>query len=331
MKRTKKSTKQRKVLVASVLLAMLIVAGGTFAWFTSSDEVTNKLSASNNYGVTITENFTPPSQWVPGEKVSKEVAVINTGNIDAFVKLSLKNTIDVTVLGEEDESFDAANVDKYVVLTDAEVASLQAGGILVCSKGAETEDQIVGTDFDASKVGEGLYIFRRSTVDEYEYEYAGYYYYNNTFYAINPTSSTTAKLPKRVQKTNQDLTLDYTEVVSNNRVIATYAGDASSTDDDIVVYINLDENEAANWTLIDNEFYYNKLLEAGSSTGNLVTSVELADTVNSNSYISFDYYLTVTTDSAQVTTDDAKTTAVNGAGWSAQAALSGTSVTWTKE
>lgn len=73
MKKTKTKSKQKKVLVISVLLAALIVAGGTFAWFTSKDEVTNKLSASNDYGVTITETFTPPEQWLPGEDVKRLV------------------------------------------------------------------------------------------------------------------------------------------------------------------------------------------------------------------------------------------------------------------
>ena len=49
----KQSAKQKKILVASILLAATITAGSTFAWFTSKDEVTNRLSASAEYGVAI--------------------------------------------------------------------------------------------------------------------------------------------------------------------------------------------------------------------------------------------------------------------------------------
>lgn len=81
-----KSKSRRRVLRASCLLAALIVAGSSFAWFSSKDEVTNRLSASANYGVSIVEDFQPPKNFLPGQKVNKDVAVVNTGNVDAFVR-----------------------------------------------------------------------------------------------------------------------------------------------------------------------------------------------------------------------------------------------------
>ena len=85
-----KSKRRRRVLGASCILAALIIAGSSFAWFTSKDEVTNRLTASSNYGVTIAEDFTPPENWVPGQKVDKNVGVVNTGNVDAFVRTWLE-------------------------------------------------------------------------------------------------------------------------------------------------------------------------------------------------------------------------------------------------
>jgi alternate signal-mediated exported protein len=92
----KKNSKQKRVLIASILLAGVITIGGTFAWFTSVDEVTNKLTATSNYGVTIPEEFTPPQNWVPGQKVDKKVGLTNTGNVDAYARISLSNFIDIT-------------------------------------------------------------------------------------------------------------------------------------------------------------------------------------------------------------------------------------------
>lgn len=93
-----KKKNKRVILVTSCVLAALIVAGSTFAWFSSKDEVTNRLSATANYGVTIAEDFTPPENWVPGQTVDKNVAVVNTGNVDAFVRAWLEG--EMTVVNE---------------------------------------------------------------------------------------------------------------------------------------------------------------------------------------------------------------------------------------
>lgn len=66
-----------------------IFARTTFAWFTSKDEVTNRLSASAEYGVAIAENFQPPETWVPGQQINKDAGAVNTGNVDAFVRMQL--------------------------------------------------------------------------------------------------------------------------------------------------------------------------------------------------------------------------------------------------
>ena len=93
-----KKSKNKKMLVMAVLLALFIVVGGTFAWFTSKDEVTNKLTAQNDYGVSIVEDFTPPGDWTPGQEVNKDVYVTNTGNVDAFVKVALSNSMNLTTV-----------------------------------------------------------------------------------------------------------------------------------------------------------------------------------------------------------------------------------------
>lgn len=112
------SKRRRRVLGASCILAALIVAGSSFAWFTSKDEVTNRLTATADYGVTIAEDFTPPNNWVPGQKVDKNVGVVNTGNVDAFVRAWLEG--EMRVVNETSEAkatWDATN-KKFVNSTD---------------------------------------------------------------------------------------------------------------------------------------------------------------------------------------------------------------------
>jgi len=57
-KKRKKTSKEKRVLVASLGIAAVVAAGSTFAWFTSQDEVTNRLSANAAYDVSVIETFT---------------------------------------------------------------------------------------------------------------------------------------------------------------------------------------------------------------------------------------------------------------------------------
>ena len=91
----KKSAKQKRVLIGSVVVAVAIVAGSTFAWFSSKDEVTNRLTASADYNVSIVEDFQPPADWLPGQTINKDVAAVNTGNVDAFVRMWLGGALRV--------------------------------------------------------------------------------------------------------------------------------------------------------------------------------------------------------------------------------------------
>lgn len=85
----KKTAKQRRILIVALIVAAAIIAGSTFAWFSSKDEVTNRLTASANYNVSIVEDFQPPADWLPGQTINKDVAAVNTGNVDAFVRMWL--------------------------------------------------------------------------------------------------------------------------------------------------------------------------------------------------------------------------------------------------
>lgn len=91
----KKSAKQRRVLIVALIVAAAIVAASTFAWFSSKDEVTNRLTASANYNVSIVEDFQPPADWLPGQTINKDVAAVNTGNVDAFVRMWLGGSLRV--------------------------------------------------------------------------------------------------------------------------------------------------------------------------------------------------------------------------------------------
>lgn len=152
---------------ASCILAALIIAGSSFAWFTSKDEVSNRLSANADYGVKIVESFAPPMNWLPGQEVNKDVYATNTGNIAAFVKEEVSGVMTVTT-----EKNTPSKTAKSLELKPEERYAIEAGAFLAYKPNGSTKvlgdiavvrpndagDPTV-TDFTPDETG--LYVFRR--------------------------------------------------------------------------------------------------------------------------------------------------------------------------
>ena len=297
----KSNQKDKRILKAAIAVALLIVVGGTFAWFTSKDEVTNRLTASQNYGVSITETFEPDDNWIPGQDINKDVSVVNTGDIDAFVKVSLANSLnltirDVTETAPDDESASA----EYVTLSDDEVKALQAGAQLV------------------SKENDALQVYQRSISDN-KAEYVGYYVTgtgdSTKYYAVELTKNAdgngndkfTAQYVIKKAGTSVEPTLNYDALASGDVITATYAGkdETANTADDIIINIKLVEGWSDNWTYNsgDNAFYYNKILASGKTSEKLIDALELDSSVTEEAYSEFTYDLTVNLNSIQATAD----------------------------
>ncbi|MBQ7266572.1 MAG: hypothetical protein IJS61_10830 [Firmicutes bacterium] len=111
MKRAEKKRKQKKVMLMFTLATAAVIVGGmTFAWFSSQDEVTNRLSARADYSVSISEDFTPPENWVPGQEIEKNVFVTNTGSVDAFARVWLEGEFNII---REDAGITAVPASAY--------------------------------------------------------------------------------------------------------------------------------------------------------------------------------------------------------------------------
>lgn len=215
-KKRKKTSKEKRILIASLCIAAAVAAGSTFAWFTSKDEVTNRLSANASYNVSVVETFTPPTNWIPGQKVNKDTSAINTGNIEAFVKQKLEGVMQVTLEYADSGAF-GDSTKTYVELTEDEVDVIEAGGFLAWASdvsgtqigkkkgevgageiplgeissvhsGAQIGDADFGSEVQFTPPVSGDYIFRRTinvnatdgTTDlsnvTEDYEYVGYRY-----------------------------------------------------------------------------------------------------------------------------------------------------------
>ena len=84
-----------KKKIAALIVAGIMtvgVVGGTLAWFTSEDSVTNvfntgAVNEDGGNGVEIWEDYTPATSVVPGETTTKLVQVQNTTNYDSFIRV----------------------------------------------------------------------------------------------------------------------------------------------------------------------------------------------------------------------------------------------------
>ena len=324
IQKSNQKSKERKLLVATLALAALIVGGSTFAWFTSTDLVTNKLSSTGGLKVVATESFDRPDNWTPEVTVKKEVGALNAGNIDAFVRLGLPET-QATVTRLSDGvtvNFNAINAEALKnakEITRDEAIALQAGAYLVFSKNAlvdDSQEQTINSSTLPDKTG--LYIFRRKEgtetvngVTKTTYEYSGYVYdeTGDKFYLVKAITDEEGKYnsAKYVTETKklEVPEVNYTKVNSNNFITVTYK-DAEGMNP-IVIKINLDDNWKDSWKFNDKngheKFYYKKVLTSGNKTPNLIKSVKLE--ADQDAYYAFDYNLDVKIESIQIGTGDA--------------------------
>ncbi len=260
-----KSKKRRRVLGASCILAALIIAGSSFAWFTSKDEVINRLTANADYGVSIVESFAPPENWVPGQEVNKDVYAVNTGNVAAFVEETVSGKLTITT----EVAKDAISANS-VKLTAAERYAVEAGSYLAYKPDTSNKElgvQVVSMIPDATKLegyttadaatdftpdAAGLYVFRRSIgvdantkVETFKYEayyFDGHDYYKVTDLSVTPDGTSyagnnvttdgnltgaTAKFVEEETKTINPTALTYDS--GNNRLVASYDTGAEIT------------------------------------------------------------------------------------------------------
>ena len=79
--------KNKKSLVALILLAIGGIFGLTFAYFSNSTEIENRFETPE-YGTTTVEQFVSPDNWQPGDKTEKKLKVQNTGEVDEVVRIT---------------------------------------------------------------------------------------------------------------------------------------------------------------------------------------------------------------------------------------------------
>lgn len=83
----KENKKNNKKIMALMGVGLLTVLGGTLAYFTTSDSITNLFNTSK-YQVQVVENFVSPDEWSPGTTTAQTINVTNEGTIEMAVRAS---------------------------------------------------------------------------------------------------------------------------------------------------------------------------------------------------------------------------------------------------
>ena len=95
----KNNKRKPLILFGAISFAVVMVLATTFAWFAASDSVDNKLATKDGVAnVSIQETFVPPDDWKPGQAVTKEVSVANTGGAPALARVSFSELLGVNAL-----------------------------------------------------------------------------------------------------------------------------------------------------------------------------------------------------------------------------------------
>jgi len=326
----KKSNKRKSWILAGALaLALVTILAATFAWFSASDSVTNKLATKDGLAnVSIQETFIPPDDWKPGQTVTKEVAIANTGTAPALARISFAELLKVTQApAGEATAFDAtmAAAGKSPVSFDNTAYSTTNGWYPVTTTpNASINNLSLAADYSPAVV------------------YAKYVSTGST-----PSYSFVVWAPVAGSTTGQLQAVDYTtswdqatnKVSLSNLSYLTYQGTISTTAswtatppaaadiyqslaEDILNssagnvgnypnniklnYANISATPTPNmwyYNPADGYFYYCGVVAPGTITPNLLSSLLLDPAADSTYYANMEFDLTVNSQALQATKD----------------------------
>jgi predicted ribosomally synthesized peptide with SipW-like signal peptide len=102
-KNIKKLTKNQIILI--VLAIVIVVIGGTYAWFTSTQSSQTEFT-TGTVAIALENTLSAPLKTLPGENVPGNISINNTSNINVYLRIKL--SIDESGEGfyQGDDTFD---------------------------------------------------------------------------------------------------------------------------------------------------------------------------------------------------------------------------------
>lgn len=192
----------KKKIIGLCIAGVLAVGsiGGSLAWFTSSDSITNPFSTAStdnpsdpNSGIKINEDFNKEDadNTLPGDKVKKQVNVSNTATYDQLIRVKIKK-VWKDAKGNEKPELDTKNIilnfeknltdsnkpeegkwiegsDGYyyyngIVNPDGKTANLLESVTL----SEDTTNEFKGLNFDVTVDSEGIQAANKAVIDSWE-------------------------------------------------------------------------------------------------------------------------------------------------------------------
>lgn len=175
---------KKKIIGLCLAVGLMVgVVGGSLAWFTDNDSVTNSFATEgdpSNNGIDIVEDFREDeaSKILPGTTVTKAVQVENKATYDQYIRVKLTKVW-------KDKA--GKSIDKVWVLNDKIVDSSTAGA----------KEVTLNTNLIELNFGENLGTKPEQWTDKTKQKdgiTGGYYYYNG----VVPQNELTSKLLESV-------------------------------------------------------------------------------------------------------------------------------------
>lgn len=317
---------KKKLAAGAVALSAVLIAAGTFAWFTTTDKVENTFQM-DNFDVSITEDFdTPDVPLTPGADVTKEVGITNSGNVDVLVRVKLEETLKLLEMDEEKE-----NNALKVEYTSQEQTSDPYVPVLISDEMIQAYEEKYTTDYSATAQEKGvpatITVLRKETTngDNTVYSYVAYVTATNQLVKVTPNGDN-AETPdsfdveyaynkrKDAGGSKYEVTASHgKEGDDGDSALATYYGSDFHTD---AVTLNFDDKVSTNGTLNsdttwfladDGYFYYTKALNGSSISDPLLKSVKINENAG-NALKGATYTITPEMEAVQVEHDAVKAT-----------------------
>ena len=191
--------KNRKSIIALLIVAIVGIVGLTFAYFSNSSTVENEFNTLE-YGTRYTEEFVSPDNWLPGDTTPKTIIATNTGETDEAVRIHVSEAWATNNNGTLN-GWIHTDGTKSTHTTESELANDERVAIL----------NLANTS-DWTKVGD-------------------YYYYN---YKLTPGESTTSFLESVTFNSKTKLNDTCTSTISNG--VKTIECNSSGSDYDNATY-----------------------------------------------------------------------------------------------
>lgn len=143
-------TKKKAFGLAAIVVAAAILIAGTFTWVDFSQHKTNPFTgggaggAGHHPDATLNDDFTPPTDWKPGDTVNKDISVTSPSNSTegVYVRIQLKEYLeafDVTYSPIKDKGKEVLfatwatgpKTGEYMTYAEAQAAGFQYGRLTV--------------------------------------------------------------------------------------------------------------------------------------------------------------------------------------------------------